>query len=228
MNKPQIQEQEYEKPYHWMLSEKHRRHDNLRSKLILEVLGDMNDLKVLDYGCGDGKFSSLLVHKGCHVTGVDISKRALRFARELVPSAKFIRVVGNRTQLSNEIFDVVFFLDVLEHLCDEDLNCCLVEIHRVLKLGGRLIITVPSVLFPIISKHYRHYTVDSLQNILNEYFCNFSFKGYGYKPPLISYILLQRILDRQLLRRLFMTWTIRECSPKRSIAILCQCSKKEK
>jgi len=48
---------------------------------VLEKLGLSRDAAVLDFPCGHGRHSLELARRGCQVTGVDISKRALEIAR---------------------------------------------------------------------------------------------------------------------------------------------------
>lgn len=98
--------------------------------------------KVLDLGCGDGNVSQLYVErKGCKVIGIDISGSALKLAREKIEA-----LCGdlNDTLLpfKDEVFDAVTVVDVLEHLINP--LSLLSETHRLLKPGGRLILSVPN------------------------------------------------------------------------------------
>jgi len=97
---------------------------------------------VLDIGCGDGNVSSLYLTKGCTVTGIDISEKALKYAAG--QGIKILKYNINEIPLpiKNESFDIVIFSDVLEHVIDP--FSLLVDTHRILKKNGKIIISVPN------------------------------------------------------------------------------------
>lgn len=58
--------------------------------LFAEGLGDLNGKTVLDFGCGIGRLSRVLLEKyNCHVLGVDISPDMRRMATDYVNSERF-------------------------------------------------------------------------------------------------------------------------------------------
>lgn len=76
---------------------------------------------------------------------------------------------ADRLPFRNEIFDLVLALDVIEHIDDD--RAAVKEFYRVLKPGGRLIITVPAFQFlwsehDQAVHHMRRYTRPGLLNIL--------------------------------------------------------------
>ena len=76
--------------------------------------------------------------------------------------------VCNMTVFEDNIFDVVFIIEVLEHV--KEPQNAINEIHRVLKPNGRLILSVP-YLFPIHSAPYDYYrfTKHGLEYLLRNY-----------------------------------------------------------
>lgn len=48
---------------------------------MLALLGDVAGLRVLDAGCGEGRFSRMLAERGARVVGVDVSARMVELAR---------------------------------------------------------------------------------------------------------------------------------------------------
>jgi 2-polyprenyl-3-methyl-5-hydroxy-6-metoxy-1,4-benzoquinol methylase len=98
--------------------------------------------RVLDLGCGDGAFAAELVAAGCRVAAVDVAAEPVRRARERVPEADVHHVAeGERLPFGEDEFDVVWAGEVLEHVAD--VVGLLADVRRVLRWGGRLLVTTP-------------------------------------------------------------------------------------
>ncbi len=112
---------------------------------LLSILGQVQGLRILDAGCGNGYLSWLLSEKGARMVGVDLSTKAIEMARaaELEKPKGIQYHVGSICDLSmfrDEIFDSVVSNIVL---CDlQDLKKAIAEIHRVLKTKGRLVFSI--------------------------------------------------------------------------------------
>ncbi len=99
-------------------------------------------MSALDVGCGDGFFSQALNARGYEVTGLDLSEVALRRARKSCPGAAFLsQDTSQRFPFDDRAFDVAWCSEHLEHLFSP--LATLKEIFRVLKPGGRALVTVP-------------------------------------------------------------------------------------
>ena len=98
--------------------------------------------RVLDAGCGAGRFVAALRDAGAVPVGVELAEGALARARRNVPGAD-LRLVGadGSLPLGHGEVDVVWCSEVLEHV--PDTIAFLTEIRRVLRRGGRLLVTVP-------------------------------------------------------------------------------------
>jgi SAM-dependent methyltransferase len=128
-------------------------------------LGTPPTAQVLDVGCGTGANLRLLVELGYQdVTGLDCSEEAIRWcAEKRLPPVKR----GDLCQLPfpGDHFDMILATDVLEHIDDE--GAAVAELHRVLRPGGTLIVTVPAFeglwgLQDQVSHHKRRYRRDDL------------------------------------------------------------------
>lgn len=100
--------------------------------------------RVLDAGCGDGAFARALAEHGALVDGVDVSHEAIRRARRAhAGSAVEVQVVpeGVALPFEEDRFDVVWAGKVLEHVVDP--VAWLSDVRRVLRWGGRLVLTTP-------------------------------------------------------------------------------------
>ena len=101
--------------------------------------------KVLDVGCGTGRFlTSLSSITKCSLFGLEPSLEMLReaFLKDCSRRIVWIQGDGQRLPFSNEIFDCVYMTFVLHHIERKDL--ALQEIYRVLKKGGRCVIVTTS------------------------------------------------------------------------------------
>jgi len=98
---------------------------------------------VLDLGCGGGRTTYFLERMGAEVVGVDISRPLVAAARERCPAARFCVGDAKALNFRNDSFDAVLFsfnsLDCLEPKSDRE--ACIAEIWRVLRPGGRLILS---------------------------------------------------------------------------------------
>ena len=106
-------------------------------QVILKHFGDLTEKKVLDAGCGKGRFARVLLDRypTAQVAGLDISEAMLRSV-----SPGIGRVAGSLTELpfSESAFDFVYATESLEHAVDT--ATAVDELCRVLKPDGRLVI----------------------------------------------------------------------------------------
>jgi ubiquinone/menaquinone biosynthesis C-methylase UbiE len=96
--------------------------------------------RALDAACGTGRHARYLVDRGHDVVGVDASPEMLRAARASVPGATFREADLRDIPAQAEEFDVAVCGLALAHL--DDLDGAVRELARVLKRGGRLVISV--------------------------------------------------------------------------------------
>ena len=98
--------------------------------------------RVLDLGCGSGRFVAALRDAGAEPVGVEIAEAALERARAVAPGAD-LRLLGpdGSLPLEHGSVDLVWCSEVLEHVADG--VQLLHEVRRVLRPQGRLLVTVP-------------------------------------------------------------------------------------
>jgi ubiquinone/menaquinone biosynthesis C-methylase UbiE len=104
-------------------------------KLILEHLGDLTGKRVLDIGCGKGRFARIVHERnpGAEVCALDISVEMLKFVPSPVRTA-----AGAMTELPfvDGAFDAAYATESLEHAVEIDR--AVAEMCRVVKPGGRI------------------------------------------------------------------------------------------
>jgi SAM-dependent methyltransferase len=120
--------------------------------------------RILDLGCGTGATGRALHTAGRRVIGLDLLAPGLAARRAADPSAPLLRGSALQLPVGDGRLDAVLALDVLEHVDDAP---ALDEIHRVLRPGGLLMMTVPAHMWlwsyrDVASGHLRRYNRRSL------------------------------------------------------------------
>ncbi|MEV7278830.1 class I SAM-dependent methyltransferase [Streptomyces sp. NPDC093111] len=106
------------------------------------LAGDVAGRRILDAGCGSGPLTAALRDRGAIVTGADASAGMLALARRRLGAEADLHVADLRDPLpfADGAFDDVVASLVLHYL--EDWGPTLTEFRRVLRPGGRLIVSV--------------------------------------------------------------------------------------
>lgn len=124
-------------------AEEDSREKNYSSDKIRYIVGEVGNGKtVLDIGCNEGHLGSFLI-PGNTVYGVDISPKALTLAKKQGLRATYHDIERKPLPYKKNFFDIVIIGDVIEHVFDTD--TLLREARRVLKPGGKIIVTTPNV-----------------------------------------------------------------------------------
>ncbi|MBZ0215301.1 MAG: methyltransferase domain-containing protein [Fimbriimonadaceae bacterium] len=114
----------------------------MERNLLLDTIGLVAGLNVLDVGCGDGQLSLALAQVGAHVSAIDTDFRMLEAARyRFEVAATEVRLAEadvRELPFANASFDVVAAVTVLCLIPQPDQ--AISEMTRVLKPGGQLII----------------------------------------------------------------------------------------
>jgi SAM-dependent methyltransferase len=115
---------------------------NLRRWMAAELHDLPPDAPVLEVGCGDASFTTDLAKYSSSVTAIDISAGQIAENARRFPGIAFRQHdVSERLPFADGAFAVVWCSEVLEHLFDPAF--ALREMHRSLRPGGRLLVTVP-------------------------------------------------------------------------------------
>ena len=143
-----------------------------RNRLVVWALGHYfpRAANFLEIGCGGGYVLSGVrgSRRDMRLTGSDLFPEALVVASRRVPGADFLQMDARRIPFEGE-FDVIGAFDVLEHIEEDD--AVLEGIHRALRPGGGVILTVPlhPWLWSVTDEyacHKRRYTLDELRSKL--------------------------------------------------------------
>lgn len=179
----------------YLQEEKHWWHIAKRSwvKTMLRNYYNKTSGRILDVGCGTGENMKMLSAYG-KVYGVDISKEAILFCKKRKLTNLFQENI-EKTHFSNNFFDVVTALDVIEHV--NDIKAC-EQIKRILKKDGIFVLTVPAFQFlwsewDSVLDHKKRYTIDELKQLLSKQ--GFSILHISY---IFSFLFLPVIFIRKI------------------------------
>ena len=136
-----------------------------RIKSIMSLIPrSINNLQFADIGAGDmyftKKLSNLTKKK---IFAVDINYKNIRKYKNII-------ILNSISNIHNNSVDILFLLDVLEHIENE--KNFLQRISKILKKDGILILTVPAYNFlfsphDVFLKHYRRYNLKRLFKLMN-------------------------------------------------------------
>jgi ubiquinone/menaquinone biosynthesis C-methylase UbiE len=181
---------------------------------ILHEYDRFSGTRVLEVGCGNGYTLGKYAQAGAEVYGIDVTETAVNISQKRFEYQKLKGdfVVGNAGDLPYEdnFFDCVCSMGVLHHVPDTEK--AVVEMHRCLKPGGRLIIMVyhrDSIPYRIVMPLRTLLTGKSLQQLVNEVDGAGNPKGDVYSKKELKKLLVHfrdleifcRLLQPQKLRR---------------------------
>ncbi len=133
---------------------------------------------ILDAGCGYGRDTNYILHRGFNAAGIDLSEKLLEEANKLYPGILFQKMDIRQLHYPENHFDGIWCHAALHHLNLPDIKKSLLEFRRVLKTGGVLFVSfkegnnttqeVDDSLTCSDPRFYTFLTSDMLRNILIE------------------------------------------------------------
>jgi ubiquinone/menaquinone biosynthesis C-methylase UbiE len=198
--------------------------DDVRLRALKTSLEPLGGRRVLDLGCGKGRFARPLAEAGAEVIGIDLSAAMLADADGIAR----VRGSARRLPFAAASFDAVIAVEVFEHLAaiDEVLS----EARRVLRPGGVLAIVdknagalnadrpwLPSLVLKRIDEMRGLWMYPRDSPVRERWFWPGRFQirlGRWFEDVRVDHILSPQEADRRLFRhipraRLLTLWTAR-------------------
>lgn len=118
----------------------HRSKINLANKILRAI----KFTNCLDVGCASGYMISEIAKSfpQAEYIGIDIYDKAIEHAKKTYPNIKFKVASAEKLPFKDNFFDLILFYETIEHV--ENPKKCLLEIKRILKKDGTLILTTDS------------------------------------------------------------------------------------
>jgi len=120
--------------------------ESIAYRYFQNLIGNVQGLRVLDFGCGTGWMGIALARSGAQVYGIDISEELIKKAMQLAEherlstKIRFQEMAAEKLAFPDGYFDVIFGSAILHHT---DIEIALQNISRVLKPDGRAIFVEP-------------------------------------------------------------------------------------
>ena len=152
---------------------------------------------VIELGSGEGYGIRILAPEAGHYLAIDKFDSLLpdaandEFRKILLPSLKGI---------ADNSFDFAVTFQVIEHIKND--RDFLKEIHRVLKPGGKLLLSTPNRLMSLTRNpwHIREYTASELKNLVLRFFSSAEMKGVFGNEKVMEYHLKNKASVQRITR----------------------------
>lgn len=148
-----------------------------RVRVCLETLTslDLKNKYIVDVGASIGWLEKEIIkYKPKKIIGIEPDANAVAYAQKKVRKAQFLQGFADKLPVANGVADFVVMFDTIEHVPQKSEALALKEANRILKKGGRLVLSTPNknfwttLLDPAWYFGHRHYRVDYLKSILRK------------------------------------------------------------
>ncbi len=157
--------------------------------------------KLLEIGCGEGRGVEILASHSESYLGLDKIGEIVEKLQQKYPQHQFREAnIPPLENIESNLFDTVVSFQVIEHIQEDELF--LREIYRVLKPGGKAIVTTPNINYSLTRNpwHVREYTPESLLALCGKIFPFVDEKGIGANEKVWAYHEANRISVKKFTR----------------------------
>ena len=142
---------------------------------------------LLELGCGEGRGVDLLAPLASSYIGIDKIASIIDDLSTKYPDYQFKQSIFPPFPFSDNSFDTIVTFQVIEHIKDD--HGFIKEIYRVLKPGGKALISTPNIKMTLSRNpwHEREYTGDGLGALCKKYFEKVEVKGIAGNDKVLDY-----------------------------------------
>lgn len=157
--------------------------------------------ELLEIGCGEGRGVQQLAPLAKSYTAIDKIGKVINELKSRYPDYRFLQAsIPPIRELTDGVYDTVVSFQVIEHIKNDRLY--LEEIYRLLKKGGRALITTPNIKMSLTRNpwHVREYKAAELANLCAEIFPKVEMKGITGNEKVMEYYKMNRESVRRITR----------------------------
>ena len=130
----------------WQSSEYEMHHTDTAIGFLEKTLGNIENIKIVDFGCGSGLDSINIARRGAKVTGIDVNRRIIEIARlraaEVGVQVRYELDLDQLVAQEAGQYDALVSLDVMEHVADP--QALYKHAIKLLRPGGVIVISTPN------------------------------------------------------------------------------------
>ena len=114
--------------------------EGMLDEWMLDAVGDVTGRKVIDLGCGEGRFSRMLAERGALVTGVDLCRPFIEYAKthRVAGESYLIGDIEDLHDVASAVYDLAVSYVTLVDV--PNMQSAVGEAFRVLRPGGRFVV----------------------------------------------------------------------------------------
>ncbi len=157
---------------------------NIVNKKILDKFNKYKVKKILEAGCGDGRFLLEAKRAGIEPYGFDSNLDLVTYCKKKGIDARQANL-SEKLPYKDNTFDGIYCTNVVEHT--EDPDFAIYELYRILKPGGLLIVLVPDMDYTLFYDDWTHikpFTRRTMENIAVGIGIK-KYKVYMFYPPIL-------------------------------------------
>lgn len=156
---------------------------------------------LLEVGCGEGRGVQQLAPLANSYTAIDKIGEIIEKLKSKYPDYNFYQAnIPPISAVKDDSFDVVVSFQVIEHIKNDKLY--LEEIHRILKKGGKALITTPNIKMSLSRNpwHIREYTAKELEILCKSIFSEVEMKGINGNEKVMEYYAMNKASVEKITR----------------------------
>ncbi len=156
----------------------------------------LSKMSLLDVGASTGIIDNILAQKVGQVTGIDVDKAAIAYAKKTFHKKNLRFTVGDamKLQFKNNSFDILICTHIYEHVPHPQV--LFAELYRVLKPGGVCYLAAMNSLWPI-EPHYKLPFLAWLPRNIADIYIKITNKAERYYEVPLNYWQLQTLIKHQ-------------------------------
>lgn len=172
---------------------------------MINAIGNVKELRVLDAGCGAGFYTEWLINNGAkEVVAIDFSEKMVESTKKRIgDKAKvYVSNLNEKLGFEDKYFDLIISSLTLHYV--KDLDFTLKELSRILKPNGKLIFSIHhpimTYLYFSLENYFEEILLEDVINKIPVYFYHRSFDSIS-NSLFNNNFLIERIIEPKPIKK---------------------------